>query len=64
MERLKPFLVTFRSGNYEVIQARSISAAFRVASDFAGSDLCDVQQIPDTPEDWHEQDEQFLHTIG
>lgn len=63
-KKLLPFLMTFKSGNYKVIQSTSLDAAFRAAARFAGSDLCDVQAMPISPEDWHEQDEQFMHTLG
>lgn len=64
MAKLQAFLVTFRGGNYKVIQARNIQAAFRYATTMAGSDLNDVQQIPSDPEDWHEREEELMHTLG
>lgn len=56
--------MTLKSGNYKVIQASSLDEATRAAARFAGSDLCDVQAMPTLPEDWHEQEEQLLHTLG
>ena len=62
---LNSYLVTYRDTHYKVIQAPSLDAAYLQARRIAGSDdLNYVQQMPDTPEDWHEQEEQFLHTLG
>lgn len=62
---INSYLVTYRDTHHKVIQAPSLDAAYLQARRIAGSDdLNDVQQMPDTPEDWHEQEEQFLHTLG
>lgn len=63
MAELLSFLITFRSGNYTVIQAPSLHVATREAAQFGG-DLNDIEEIPNVPEDWHEQEEQLLHTLG
>lgn len=63
-QRLLPFLMTLKSGNYKVIHSNSLDAATRAAARWAGADLCDVQAMPTSPEDWHEQEEQLLHTLG
>lgn len=64
MAPLRQYLVTFKSGNYKVISSRNMSTAFLQAAKLGEADLCEVQEIPDTPEDWHEQEEQLLHTVG
>jgi hypothetical protein len=55
---MSSFLVTFIGGDYKVVSENKAAAIS------SHPDVLDVQAIPQQPEDWHEIEEQYLHTLG
>lgn len=52
------FLVTFIGGDYTVTDRHKAAVLQEQGN------VLHVQEMPTEPEDWHEIDEQYMHTLG